>query len=796
MNKKTSLILLSSLLATSLVLGGCITKENNEKDPDDNGGGSLVRHDSWDNLMSYDYTNVTILNEDSMLEEASYVYVIDEGKYIDYYPIFGEWYHQFFADYNGSNYVYWDYTSEGGQAGWLNYNSEYHVDLTLEHQEFYLPNLLNKIHEEDVEYSAMMNSFYVKDSALNRITNEVFGFAYDHRPFATIAILVESDSNGKDRISKVRAFDTNDENSPYVQLQFGYYGSTRSQWGFPPAPSATTVKDYWTITGKTPKVETYPSSVSIQANSVNENQSVISNESFDLIMEVGDYADISYVVGPENVNMSYLVTWTPDRSDFIDNDGNPTEAYSEQVALIDIKQNFTTGHKYLTAMNPGEVNVYATAEFFQYDENDNATMRKVNSNFLKVKVNEPQGIDDTNAVFKFNFASYEDIYNDQVQGSYSGLYQTRFEAVNVVANNTFRPVSRITGYHASLLNPGYTDAFEESPNLNVLSLTPQKNVNEALEAYVDFDLDDQIVDKIAFNFSLHRQNQLSNGFKTNYKSFKIYTSTDGINWTLASDQTDFVKTELNKDEGLAGMTSHTLKFEFDNPVNFVRISCEAKSFTGSFTLVIDEVTLSSETITHVNQPSAAVSGVFITADSTSVRINNSLTLLGTVTPSNASNKVVYWTSSNTNVASIVRNADGTVTVTGHREGQTTIKVYTNEKDSDNEAYNDTLTITVLGAPTLGSNLVSNSYSNEEKQLYFSFNENGTTLSVTYIQSGMPSMDVLSLTNEVDGAYTFKSENSEVTFFNVSEDGSSFEIAPTSNVRGVGLPHCTLTKVSN
>ncbi len=111
MNKKTSLILLSSLLATSLVLGGCITKENNEKDPDDNGGGSLVRHDSWDNLMKYDYTNVTILNEDSMLEEASYVYVIDEGKYIDYYPIFGEWYHQFFAYYNGSNYFYWYCTS-------------------------------------------------------------------------------------------------------------------------------------------------------------------------------------------------------------------------------------------------------------------------------------------------------------------------------------------------------------------------------------------------------------------------------------------------------------------------------------------------------------------------------------------------------------------------------------------------------------------------------------------------------------------------------------------------------------
>ena len=796
MSKNKTLLLLSSLLATSLVLSGCINKENNEKDPDEGGGGSLVRHDSWDNLMSYDYTNVTVLNEDSMLEEASYVYTIAKGQYIDYYPIFGEWYYQFFADYNDSNYVYWDYTNEGGTAGWLNYNNEYHVDLTLEHQDFYLPNLLNKIHEEDVEYSAMMNSFYVKDSALERISNEVFGFAYDHRTFSTIAILVESDSDGKDRIQKVRAFDTNDENSPYVQLSFGLYGTTRSQWGFPPAPSATTVKDYWTITGKTPKVEVYPSSVAIQVNNINDNQPVASNTDFDLIMDVGDYADLSYVVNPNNVNMSYIVTWTPDRSDFIDHDGNPTDEYSEQVALVDIKQNFTTGHKYITAMNPGTVNVYATAEFFEYDANDHAQKRTVTSNVLKVKVNERQVIDDTNAVFKFNFTGYEDIYNDQVQGSYSGLFQTRFEAVNVVQTNSFKPVSRITGYHASLLNPSYTDAFDESPNLNVLSLTPQKNVNEALEAYVDFDLDDQVVNKIAFNFSLHRQNQLGNGFKTNYKSFKIYTSLDGETWSLVSDRTDYVKTELNKDEGLAGMTSHTLVQEFDSSVRFVRISCEAKSFTGSFTLVIDEVTLSNPTRTHVEQPSVLVSSISIFSIGLTVRINKTLILSCIISPSNATNQIVYWTSSNPNVASIERRADGKVTVTGHREGEVQIKVYTNEKGIDNQAHSDTVTVTVLGAPTLDGNLMNNSYSNEENQIYFSFNETGTSLSVTYIKNGVPSIDVLSLSDERDGTYTFESEYSRISFNHVAANGSYFELTSGGFIKGVILPHCTLTIVGD
>ena len=792
MNKKNSILLLSTLLMGTLVLTGC-PRNNDEPDPDDNGHGTIVRHDSWSNLMSYNYDNVTVLNEDSMLEEASYIYTIAKGQYIDYYPIFGEWYWQFFADYNNSNYVYWDYTSEGGTAGWLNYNNEYHVDLTLEHQDFYLPNLLTKIHEEDVEYSAMMNSFYVKDEALERVSNEVFGFAYDHRTFSTIAILVESDSENKDRIQKVRCFDTNDENSPYVQLSFGYYGTTRSQWGFPPLPSATTVKDYWTITGKTPKVETYPSSINIQANNINDTGAVVTETGFDLVMEIGDYADISYLVNPADVNMNYIVEWTPDRSDFIDNSGNPTSKYDEQVAMFGIKQHNTTGHKYLTAMKPGTVNIYATVEFFEYDENDNSTLRKINSNVLKVKVNEPQDIDDSKAVYKFNFVSYEDIYNDQEQGSYSGLFQTWFRAINTAAKMDFNPVSRITGFHTSLIDPSYTDAFEESVNHNVLRMTPQASVNEGLVAYVDFDLDDQDVNKIAFNFSLHRQNQLSAGFKTNYKSFKIYTSLDGVTWTLASDQTEYVANELNKDAGLNGMKSHKLEFEFASTTNFIRIACEAKSFTGSFSLVVDDVTLSNETHTHVEKAEVAVTGISITSDATSMRINNSIKLSSAINPSNASNKVVYWTSSNPNTASIVRNADGTVTVTGHREGTVTIKVYTNEKNSNNEAFFDEIEIEVLGAATVPTELSGNSYSNETENIYFTFN--GQNISVTYIKNGVPTMDTLALVNEVDGLYTFKSDDSEIKISGVALDGSSFDIAQGSNIKGVDLPTVTLIKVS-
>jgi len=219
MKKKNSVFFLSSILIGSLLLGGCNQGgSNNTPNPDDQGGGTVVRHDSWANLVSYDYSNLTILDEDSMLEDVSYIFHVDEGKYVNQYSVFGEWVHQFFADYNGKNYVYWDNTKTGGTDGWLNYNSEHHIDLSLGHQEFYLPYLLTKISEEDVEYSAMTSSFYVKDEALARVSNDVFGFAIDHKTFATIAILVETDSANRDRIHKIRAFDTDAENSPYIQL--------------------------------------------------------------------------------------------------------------------------------------------------------------------------------------------------------------------------------------------------------------------------------------------------------------------------------------------------------------------------------------------------------------------------------------------------------------------------------------------------------------------------------------------------------------------------------------------------
>ena len=797
--KKTTL-LLSGLLLSTLCITGCTKKSNGKTtptpsgDPDDpGGGGQIIRHDDWDNLLTYDYSNMTVADTDSYLEDPSYVYYISEGKYINHYAVLGEWQHQFFADYEGKNYVYWDYRNSGGTDGWINYNEKYHVDLSLGHQDFYMPNLVANISKDDVEYSALTNAFYVKSSELARISRSVFGFAIDHPTFKSIVIAQSRDENNKDYINKIYCFDNDSDNSPYVLLEFGYYGQTASQWDFPAVPTAETIKDYWTITGTPYEPEVYPESVSIAANSVNDTDPVTHDSDFDIIVEVGDYVDLSYEVGPDNVNCSYIIDWEPDRSSYVDADGNPTDEYADQVALVDVKQNWTAKHKYLTAMKPGTVNVVAKAEFFKYDENEQATYTEVTSNILKVKVNEPKEQDVTNAVYQFNFTAYEDEYNDQAWGSASGIFQTRFSYTNLAETSTFHPESVMTGYHAKLLEGDYTDAFEGSNY--VLWMTPYVgNPNEGLSAYTIFDLKDQDVKSLSFYYSLHRSGQLTNGFQ-NYKSFKIYSSADGLNWDLAVDASEEIKTELLKDEGNAmGMQAHLFEFEFTSATRFIKFEAEAKSATGNFGLVFDKIVFVNEEHTHVETAHVDVTGVDIVLDSentTTVRKGNSITLGYQMNPSNASNNIVYWTSSDHTVATVTRNIDGTVSINGLKVGETKITVYTNEKDSQGNSYKDEVVITVLGDATIPSDIDGHTYTKIDGSdvLAFTFDAEKGSMTATYLLSGALYSDTLLLTNEVSGLYTFTSEDSMV-MIRVNDSGASISIVnktgQTSNIKGQNL----------
>ena len=96
------------------------------------------------------------------------------------------------------------------------------------------------------------------------------------------------------------------------------------------------------------------------------------------------------------------------------------------------------------------------------------------------------------------------------------------------------------------------------------------------------------------------------------------------------------------------------------------------------------------TVTVVDTTPISVTGVSLNKSATSISVGSTETLTATITPSNATNKNVTWTSSSTNVATV---SNGTVTAVA--VGTTVITVRTADG-----GYTDTCTVTVTAAPTI------------------------------------------------------------------------------------------------
>ena len=100
---------------------------------------------------------------------------------------------------------------------------------------------------------------------------------------------------------------------------------------------------------------------------------------------------------------------------------------------------------------------------------------------------------------------------------------------------------------------------------------------------------------------------------------------------------------------------------------------------------------STDTINDYNSGSdpISVTGVTLNKNSTSIQAGGSETLVATVSPSNATNKAISWTSGNTNIASV----DSSGLVTGVAEGSTTITATTSDGGF---TANCTVTVTSSG----------------------------------------------------------------------------------------------------
>lgn len=96
--------------------------------------------------------------------------------------------------------------------------------------------------------------------------------------------------------------------------------------------------------------------------------------------------------------------------------------------------------------------------------------------------------------------------------------------------------------------------------------------------------------------------------------------------------------------------------------------------TATITVITDDGDYTDTCTVTVNANTVSVTGVSLNKSSTSITVDATETLTATVTPSNATNKSVTWTSSNTDVATV---SSGGV-VTGVSAGSATITVTTTD----------------------------------------------------------------------------------------------------------------------
>jgi uncharacterized protein YjdB/serine/threonine protein kinase len=159
----------------------------------------------------------------------------------------------------------------------------------------------------------------------------------------------------------------------------------------------------------------------------------------------------------------------------------------------------------------------------------------------------------------------------------------------------------------------------------------------------------------------------------------------------------------------------------------------------------------------VTQP---VTGVTLNKSSTTIDVGKSETLMATVQPSNASNKNVTWTSSNTNVVTVDSNGK----ITGKAKGSAVITVRTVD---GNHAQTCNVTVRLLVKKT-GSVSLS------------SANSDGQRLQMAWVSNGYTGIVRNSSQHGLSSGYATQGSWYDVT--KVAEAGVAFEISNLDTIR--------------
>ncbi len=213
---------------------------------------------------------------------------------------------------------------------------------------------------------------------------------------------------------------------------------------------------------------------------------------------------------------------------------------------------------------------------------------------------------------------------------------------------------------------------------------------------------------------------------TTSKQGKMGIMTDLLAWHHADPVDEY---EIHRNNLLyTNYTNNRNPFiDFPEWADFIwgSVNYNGSTYVSNDTSPTGYATPSSDTINGYNSGSGiSVTGVTLNKNSTSILIGDTETLTATVAPSNATNKAVTWTSSNTSVATVSEGV-----ITAKAAGNTTITVTTSDG-----GYTASCTVTVSNpSKTLSSISVSGQTTTFNKNDTFVF---GGTVTATY-SSGSP-----------------------------------------------------------
>ena len=476
---------------------------------------------------------------------------------------------------------------------------------------------------KEVEYSDIMYTglYYITDETVMAELNQTL-FLFEDRYIEYCCIAINESSQCFDSII---GFVNYDDDQNYVECSIYDIGNTTfTDAALPPEPNSENVRTYAEYKGEDPWVETHVTSLNLQT--LEENASLTLDLDETLLLKV-DYL-------PLEANTMML---TP-------------VSENEDVVLIDYASETRTYEVY--GLHEGKANVYILDE-----------VSGVISNKIEITVNGVKA------------PTREDVVND-----------ITFRTISLV-DGSVSYIDNVTGaspVEFSLDDNGNTDIRAHASNSllqlvrpsesAVLYFEPGQGGANNPEAYLDIDTLDNQIDGLSFYYGLPFEDHLNN---VNFISAKIYTSTDGNEYTLAYDFSD----EYRSNVSIYNMS--LFEYNFDSLQRYVRIEFDT-TFIGKNVWTIiqglrlyktpsSDVLMESVTFNEFNQD---------------VYVDDTFQTPISILPLDTTDKTVTFTSSDPEIVEVIDASNGSFKPL--KAGSVTLTVSANQ----NKEISDTLQIEV------------------------------------------------------------------------------------------------------